>query len=420
LLRINDDYIDYDLETKIKFEIHKMRAIFKSFWVRKLIGKLGVPYNRTLGVRGSSHPLKRYDADLSLPAAESKAFRIQPVLPCPSERIASLSCLASTGVKRAAYNSPLAFCFPTFGRPAFFFIIIVNKYIDSILISVNNYYKLNNAMANILKTEKKIAVISMLCEGMSIRAVERITGVQKKTIGRLALRVGEACAKIQDEKMRGLTCKNIEVDEIWGFIGAKRKNAAATGNYGDVWTFIALDADTKLIPSFIVGKRDAYHARAFMEDLARRLALRVQLSSDALPAYPDAIERGFGSEVDYGQLVKTYGVTNLNKDAASRYSPAEVVKTERTIIAGMPDVSRITTSHIEKQNHTLRMHCRRLTRLTNAFSRKIENFEAAVSLNFAYYNFCKIHGSIRMTPAMAAGVEKSIWTVADLIKFCGE
>ena len=275
-------------------------------------------------------------------------------------------------------------------------------------------------MANILKTEKKVAAISMLCEGASIRAVERITGIHGDTIGRLALRVGQACRKIMDEKMRGLTCNQIEVDEIWGFIGAKQKNARRAGVYGDVWTFIALDADTKLIPSFVVGKRDMYHTRAFMEDLAGRLSRRVQLSSDALNTYPEAVESGFGAEVDYGQLVKTYAVTNLNKSAASRYSPAEVVKTERTVISGMPNVSRITTSHVEKQNHTLRMHCRRLTRLTNAFSKKFENFQAAVALNFAYYNFCKTHRAIRMTPAQAAGVESSAWTVAELVERCGE
>jgi len=275
-------------------------------------------------------------------------------------------------------------------------------------------------MANILKTEKKVAAISMLCEGASIRAVERITGIQKKTIGRLALRVGQACKRIMDEKMRGLTCKQIEVDEIWGFIGAKRNNAKRAGAYGDVWTFIALDADTKLIPSFVVGKRDSYHTKMFMDDLSGRLSRRVQITSDAMISYPEAVEKGFGSEVDYAQLVKTYGVVNLNKDAASRYSPAEVVKTERTVINGMPDVRRITTSHVEKQNHTLRMHCRRLTRLTNAFSKKFENFEAAVALNFAYYNFVKTHGAIRMTPAMAAGIEKSHWTVEQLVKLCGE
>jgi IS1 family transposase len=278
-------------------------------------------------------------------------------------------------------------------------------------------------MANILKTEKKVSVISMLAEGNSIRAVERITGVNQNTIMSLNRRVGDACAKIMDEKMRGLNCKNLEIDEIWGFIGAKRKNAERAGVYGDVWTFIALDADSKLIPSFIVGKRDAYHAKAFMDDLASRLALRVQISSDALAAYPDAFERSFGTGADYGQIVKTYSVTPLgmaSAPAAVRYSPAEVVKVERTVISGMPDVARITTSHIEKQNHTLRMHCRRLTRLTNAFSKKFENFHAAVALNFAYYNFVKTHLAIRMTPAMAAGIEKSHWTVAELVERCGE
>jgi len=275
-------------------------------------------------------------------------------------------------------------------------------------------------MAYNLKFEKKVNVISMLAEGSSINSVERITGVNQNTIMSLGRRVGDACAKLHDEKMRGLNCQHIEVDEIWGFIGAKRKNAQRAGVYGDVWTFIGLDAESKLIPSYIVGKRDMYHARAFMEDLAARLARRVQISSDAMTAYPEAVERGFGSEVDYGQLIKTYAVCNLNKDAASRYSPADVVKTEKTIITGMPDVSRISTSHVEKQNHTLRMHCRRLTRLTNAFSKKFENFQAAVSLNFAYYNFCKVHGVIRCTPAMEAGVEKSIWTVAELVERCGE
>jgi IS1 family transposase len=275
-------------------------------------------------------------------------------------------------------------------------------------------------MANNLPFEKKVAVVSMLAEGSSIRAIERITSVNQNTITSLGLRIGAASKKIMDEKMRGLSCKQIQVDEIWGFIGAKQKNAKRAGAYGDVWTFIALDADTKLIPSFVVGKRDMYHASAFMEDLAGRLSRRVQISSDALGSYPEAVERGFGSEVDYGQLVKTYAVVNLNKDAASRYSPAEVVSTERTIVTGMPDVSRICTSHIEKQNHTLRMHCRRLTRLTNAFSKKFENFEAAVALNFAYYNFCKMHLTIRCTPAMEAGIESSQWTVADLLKNCGE
>lgn len=277
-------------------------------------------------------------------------------------------------------------------------------------------------MANKLQTEKKIAVISMLCEGSSIRAIERITGVNRNTIMSLGVRVGNACAKIMDERLRGLKCQQIEVDEIWGFIGAKRKIAHKVGAYGDVWTFIGIDPVTKLIPSHIVGKRDSYHANTFMADLASRVSNRVQISTDALASYPEAVERAFGTEADYAQIVKEFSVTNLGsfKEAASRYSPAEVVKVEKTVIYGMPDVSRISTSHVEKQNHTLRMHCRRLTRLTNAFSKKFENFQAAVALNFAYYNFCKIHGSIRMTPAMAAGVEKSIWTVADLVQACGE
>jgi IS1 family transposase len=275
-------------------------------------------------------------------------------------------------------------------------------------------------MANELKTEKKAQVVSLLCEGNSIRSIERITGVHRDTVMRLGVRVGDACAKIQDEKMRGLNCSNLEIDEIWGFVGAKRKNAQRAGAYGDVWTFIALDADTKIIPSFIVGKRDAYHAKMFISDLAARLKKRVQVSPDSLAAYADAMERGFGNEVDYGQISKTYAFENIIKNAAARYSPAEVVKVEKTVVSGMPDISRICTSHIEKQNHTLRMHCRRLTRLTNAFSKKFENFQAAVALNFAYYNFVKTHGAIRMTPAQAAGVENSAWTVTELVERCGE
>ena len=270
-----------------------------------------------------------------------------------------------------------------------------------------------------LETSKKITAVSMLAEGNSIRSIERMTNIHRDTIMRLGVRVGEGCKKVMDTKMRGLTCKQIECDEIWGFVGAKRKNANRVGAYGDVWTFIALDADSKLIPSFIVGKRDMYHARAFMEDLAGRLANRIQISTDALAAYPDAIEGAFGSEIEYGQIVKSYSFISLNKEAASRYSPAEVVKTEKTVIRGMPDISRISTSHIESQNLTLRMHCRRLTRLTNAFSKKLENFEAAVALNFAYYNFCKRHGTLRMTPAMAAGVENSQWSVAQLVERSG-
>jgi len=275
-------------------------------------------------------------------------------------------------------------------------------------------------MANELKTEKKVLAISMLCEGSSIRSIERVTGVHRDTIMRLGIRMDEGCKVIMDNKMRGLNCNHIQVDEIWGYVGSKQKNAYKAGTYGDVWTFISIDAETKLIPNFTVGKRDRFHADIFISDLAGRLAKRVQVSSDALAAYADAMERGFGSEVDYGQVSKTYSVTALTKDAAGRYSPADVVKVEKTVITGMPDIDRICTSHIEKQNHTLRMHCRRLTRLTNAFSKKLENFEAAVAMNFCYYNFVKTHGAIRMTPAQAAGVENSAWTVGELVERCGE
>jgi IS1 family transposase len=275
-------------------------------------------------------------------------------------------------------------------------------------------------MANELKNDKKVMAVSMLCEGASIRSIERITGIHRDTIMRLGVRMGEACRKVMDEKMRNLPCRHLEVDEIWGFIGAKRKNAERAGVYGDVWTFIALDADTKLIPSYVVGRRDRLHAKLFMADLAGRLKNRVQLSSDALAAYPEAVEYGFAGYVDYGQVVKTYSLSNLNHEAAARYSPCEVVKVQKTTITGMPDVDFITTSHVEKQNHTLRMHCRRLTRLTNAFSKKLENFEAAVALNFAYYNFCKMNAAIRCTPAQAAGIEASAWTVAELVERCGE
>ncbi|MGA2540048.1 MAG: hypothetical protein ABSG78_00655 [Verrucomicrobiota bacterium] len=177
-------------------------------------------------------------------------------------------------------------------------------------------------MANELKTESKVQAVSLLCEGSSIRSIERMTAIHRDTIMRLGVRMGQACAKIMDTKMRGLNSAHIEVDEIWGFIGAKRKNADRAGVYGDVWTFIAIDADTKVIPSFVVGKRDSYHANAFIADLATRMQKRIQVSSDSLSAYSDAMERGFDSEVDYGQISKTYSVVNLNKDAASRYSPA--------------------------------------------------------------------------------------------------
>lgn len=278
-------------------------------------------------------------------------------------------------------------------------------------------------MANNLSVEKKALAISMLAEGSSIRAIERVTGVHRDTIMRLGVRVGEGCARLHDQKMRGLACRNIQVDELWGFIGKKRKHVGADDrDLGDVWTYIGLDRESKLIPAFLVGKREGYYANQFMTDLASRLTMRVQLSSDALAAYPDAVKAGFGDAVDYAQVVKTYTVSHLGsfKEAATRYSPAEVCSVELKPMVGQPDYSQISTSHVEKQNHTVRMHVRRLTRLTNAFSKKLENFKAAMALHFAYYNFCKRHIAIRMTPAQAAGIESSALTVPDLLEICGE
>jgi IS1 family transposase len=275
-------------------------------------------------------------------------------------------------------------------------------------------------MANQLSNEKKTMAVSMLCEGSSIRSIERITGVHRDTIMRLGVRMGEGCQKIIDEKLRNLSSKLIQVDEVWGFIGMKQKNANQKHVNddekvaGDVWTWVAIDSETKLVPTFAVGDRSQYMANCFIEDLASRLSNRVQLSSDALRAYESAVERAFGSQVDYGSIFKTFSHSELAEQR--RYSPPDVMHVKRTPVTGSPIVELISTSHVEKQNHTLRMHCRRLSRLTNAFSKKIENFKAAVALNYGYYNFVKTHTTIRCTPAMEAGVTNSPWTVANLVE----
>ena len=272
-------------------------------------------------------------------------------------------------------------------------------------------------MANTLKSELKITAVGMLCEGNSIRSIERMTGIHRDTIMRLGVRMGEGCQSIMDEKMRNLKSNLIQVDEVWGFIGKKNKNADAAdrrAGQGDVWTWIALDSETKLVPTCAVGDRSQYMANCFIEDLASRLSHRVQISSDALKAYGSAVERAFGAEVDYGSIYKTFSHTDLAEQR--RYSPPDVMHVKRTPVAGNPVVDLISTSHVEKQNHTLRMHCRRLTRLTNAFSKKLENFKAAVALHYGYYNFVKRNGAIRCTPAMEAGVTDSAWTVADLVE----
>ena len=272
-------------------------------------------------------------------------------------------------------------------------------------------------MANILPREKQISVIGALAEGQSIRAIERLTGIHQDTICRLGRRVGEACTKIMQEKMTGLACSKIQMDEIWGFIGKKQANLKpgdAAKGLGDVWTFVAIDADTRMVPAFHVGKRDSYNANCFVEDLAARLdSERVQVSTDALAAYTGAIERGFGANADYGQIVKTYGASEIA--GQRRYSPPEIVSIKRRVVSGNPDVNEISTSYVERQNLTMRMHMRRLTRLTNAFSKKLENFKAAVGLHFGYYNFVRVHKSLRCTPAMAGGVTDAVWSIGDLV-----
>jgi IS1 family transposase len=270
---------------------------------------------------------------------------------------------------------------------------------------------------NKLSVEKKASAVGMLCEGSSIRAIERITGIHRDTIMRLGVRIGEGCQRMMDTMMRNLPCRLIQVDEIWGFVGMKQKTALRNHRphgVGDVWTWVALDSETKLVPTFAVGDPSGYMAHCFIEDLASRLSHRVQLSSDALRAYTDAVERTFGAEVDYGSIVKTFGQAEL--DEQRRYSPPKITGVRRMPVQGDPHINLISTSHVEKQNHTLRMRCRRLTRLTNAFSKKLENFKAAVALHYAYYNFVKSNIAIRCTPAMAAGVTNTFWTVRALVE----
>ena len=273
-------------------------------------------------------------------------------------------------------------------------------------------------MANVLKTEKQIAVISALAEGSSIRSIERMTGINRNTIMNLGVRIGKGCAKLLDEKMRNLTCENLQFDELWGFIGKKQKHLTETDDLtkGDVWTFCAIDADTKLIPSFRVGKRDAVTTQAFVKDASSRIITRPQISTDGMGRYAEAIELAFGAEVDYGQIVKNYGHDQGSHHHERRYSAPEVVFAEKKRICGKPIADLISTSYIERANGTTRQHMRRLTRLTYAFSKKLENFEAAVALHFAYYNLVRTHGTLKMTPAMAADVETSFWSVGDLVE----
>jgi len=272
-------------------------------------------------------------------------------------------------------------------------------------------------MANVLQLDKKIAVIGALAEGNSIRSIERMTGIHRDTIMRLGVSVGQGCTALMDRTMRNLNCTRLEMDEIWGFVGKKDRHMKDSDDptLGNVWTFCAIDADTKLVPAFRVGNRDAATANAFVADVAERLRNRVQISTDGLKAYVEAIERSFGANVDYGQVIKTYGV-ETSIQPQRRYSAPEITAIEKKTITGRPDFNLISTSYVERLNATTRLHMKRLARLTHAFSKKRENFEAAVGLHFAYYNFVRRHNTLRCTPAMAAGVAPTFLTVGDLVE----
>jgi IS1 family transposase len=263
---------------------------------------------------------------------------------------------------------------------------------------------------------RRVQIINCLVEGNSIRSTERMTGTHRDTICRLLVEVGDGCAKLMDEQMRDLPCRRIEVDEIWAYVGKKQRHMTPLDDprrVGDQYTFVALDPETKVVPSYRVGKRDLPTATAFITDLSERLANRVQLSSDALAAYVEATERAFGADIDYGQVVKFYEAEPIGR---GRYSPPHVVGAERSVIAGNPDPAHISTSLIERQNLTMRMSMRRFTRLTNAFSKKVENLRAAVSLHFAHYNFVRVHRTLRVTPAMEAGVSDRLWSLDELVE----
>lgn len=270
---------------------------------------------------------------------------------------------------------------------------------------------------NQLDTAKRAQIVRCLVDGVSIRGTVRITGASKNTIAKLLVELGTACSLYMDKHLTNLKCQRLQVDEIWSFVFAKQKNVKpehfADGKHaGDVWTWIAIDADTKLIPSFMAGQRDPASARSFMEDLAGRLANRVQLTSDGLKAYLTAVDKAFGEDVDYAMLVKIYG---NNPEGEKRYSPAVCLRCKKTGIKGDPDPAHISTSYIERQNLSLRMMNRRFTRLTNAFSKKIENHLASLAIHYMHYNFVRIHHTLRVTPAMAANVTNRLWSIEDIV-----
>jgi IS1 family transposase len=270
---------------------------------------------------------------------------------------------------------------------------------------------------NKLPNEKRVQILSMLVEGSSMRSISRVVGVSINTVTKLLAEAGEACLAYHDENVKGLNCKKIQCDEIWAFCYAKEKNAAAAKKAptfaGDVWTWTSICAESKLICNWFVGGRDAEFAKLFMEDLAARLNNRVQLTTDGHKAYLQAIEGAFGDEVDYAQLVKMFG--NAPESAKGRYSPAECTGIKKTPKIGSPEKKDISTSYVERQNLTMRMSMRRFTRLTNAFSKKFESHCHALALYFVYYNFVRIHKSLKVSPAMAAGLTDKLWGWEEVI-----
>jgi IS1 family transposase len=274
---------------------------------------------------------------------------------------------------------------------------------------------LDTVFMNRLTKDKRIRVVSALVEGCGINATCRMTGVSKPTVLKLLADLGAACYSFHNCYVRGLNCKHIQCDEIWSFVGAKQKNASedkVASGWGDAWTWTALDADTKLMVSYVVGQRGAWWAKKFMEDVASRVNSRVQITTDGHRVYVEAIEGAFGMDVDYAMLIKLYG-NPARPD--TRYSPGECIGTETVMVTGNPDPKHISTSFVERQDLTMRMSIRRFTRLTNGFSKKLENHEAAIALHYMHYNFCRIHKTLRVTPAMEARIENHVWTIEELV-----
>ena len=267
---------------------------------------------------------------------------------------------------------------------------------------------------NRITPEKRAQVVTCLVEGNSIRATVRMAGVAKNTVTKLLVDLGTVCSIYQDRTLRDLTCERVQCDEIWSFVYAKQKNVPAEkkGEAGDVWTWVAMDADTKLVPTYRIGPRDMGEAQQFMTDLAKRLRHPVQLTTDGHKPYLTAVQGAFGGDVDYAQLVKIYGP---DPSSERRYSPPVCTGAVTQRVIGNPDPEHISTSYVERQNLTMRMSMRRFTRLTNGFSKKVENLAAAVSLHFMHYNFCRIHKTLGTTPAVAAGVSDHVWTIAEII-----